>query len=292
MATLISGRDLATEVLERSFVILPGIGAKKEADIWRSGILHWDAFLAAEHVKGISAERKPELDSELLRYQEAHRCGDSHLVCSQLGPRHAWRAYSALGDRAMSLDIETTGLDRSSVTTVVGLHDADGGRCLVRDLPEDQMSIAGIPCRRLTPARLQTEVDRAGMLVTFNGASFDLPFLTREFGTRFQIPHLDLRPPLRRLGFSGGLKRIETDLAIPRDADLEGITGYHAVRMWYAWQRDRDTTAFERLIRYNIADIGNLGRMADHVDRALTKREFHDVIGRKTDWNPLDKERG
>ena len=50
-------------MIERTFQIAPGIGAKKERDIWSSGVLTWDDFLDSETVCGIKALRKKRCDS-------------------------------------------------------------------------------------------------------------------------------------------------------------------------------------------------------------------------------------
>src|SRR3972149_2982460 len=56
---------------------------------------------------------------------------------------------------------------------------------------------------------LPRALERPKVLVTFNGARFDLPFLRRAFPRmRLDQIHVDLLHPLRRLGYRGGLKAI------------------------------------------------------------------------------------
>jgi uncharacterized protein YprB with RNaseH-like and TPR domain len=69
--------------------------------------------------------------------------------------------------------------------------------------------------------------------------------------------HIDLRFLLKRLGYAGGLKKIEKDLGIGRETEINGMDGYEAVRLWQAYQWG-DDTALKTLIRYNRADIVNL----------------------------------
>jgi len=49
--------------------------------------------------------------------------------------------------------------------------------------------------------------------------------------------HIDLRFLLKKLGYAGGLKRIDKELGINRGADIDGIDGFEAVRLWneYRW---------------------------------------------------------
>jgi uncharacterized protein YprB with RNaseH-like and TPR domain len=92
---------------------------------------------------------------------------------------------------------------------------------------------------------------------TFNGESFDLPVLRRAFGVGLleRFRSLDLSIECRRVGISGGLKRIETNMQIPRR--LRGITGYDAMVLWERWENgDRD--ALQTLLDYNADDVINL----------------------------------
>ncbi|MFN7162642.1 MAG: ribonuclease H-like domain-containing protein, partial [Fimbriimonadales bacterium] len=73
--------------------------------------------------------------------------------------------------------------------------------------------------------------------------------------------HLDLCPTLRRVGLRGGLKRIEQQLGLIRDPDLEGLSGREAVLLWQAYRLGHDS-ALETLLRYNREDIVNLKPLA------------------------------
>ena len=94
-------------------------------------------------------------------------------------------------------------------------------------------------------------------LCTFNGESFDLPVLRRSFGVGLleRFRSLDLSIECRRVGISGGLKRIEAGLQIPRR--LRGITGYDAMVLWERWENG-DREALQTLLEYNADDVVNL----------------------------------
>ena len=47
------------------------------------------------------------------------------------------------------------------------------------------------------------------MIVTYNGKTFDVPFIEKYFGIRMNHAHIDLRYVLKSLGYSGGLKMFE-----------------------------------------------------------------------------------
>ena len=96
------------------------------------------------------------------------------------------------------------------------------------------------------------------MLVTFNGSQFDLPVLQAFFGGRpFRQTHIDLRFVLARLGFKGGLKKIEPRFGLNRPPDLAGLDGYDAVLLWERVRRG-DRVARDLLLRYNQEDVVNL----------------------------------
>ena len=101
------------------------------------------------------------------------------------------------------------------------------------------------------------------LIVTFNGASFDLPFLRAEFG---ELPtgfaHVDLRWVLARLGYRGGLKKIERATGLAKRGGLAELDGGHAVRMWEMAQQGEDE-ALATLIRYNAEDVASLPLLAE-----------------------------
>jgi hypothetical protein len=68
--------------------------------------------------------------------------------------------------------------------------------------------------------------------------------------------------PLRRLGYRGGLKRIEAELGVNREGALKQVDGYIAVLLWREYRRG-SATALDTLIRYNLEDVVNLQYLAD-----------------------------
>ena len=45
-------------MITQSFIFLPGIGYKKEKELWQLGIVNWDIFLKTKIIKSISKKRK------------------------------------------------------------------------------------------------------------------------------------------------------------------------------------------------------------------------------------------
>ena len=90
-----------------------------------------------------------------------------------------------------------------------------------------------------------------------------MPWIEDHFGKILGwTAHIDLRFPLRRLGFLGGLKAIEYQAGLSRRRELSDIQGADAVALWQRW-RQGDHNARETLITYNEADVASLPVLAD-----------------------------
>ncbi len=122
---------------------------------------------------------------------------------------------------------------------------------------------------------LKSVLDRYKLLVTFNGRSFDVPVIDRYFGGIMpDVPHLDLRFPLAKLGFTGGLKRIEECLGVKRSDDTEGLSGMDAVHLWHDYIRNGNRDSLDLLVEYNTEDIVNLKPLAEFVFSRMKGKIF------------------
>ena len=244
-------------MLRNTFIHVPGIGLKTEAALWSRGIATWEDYLNSHSSRAgirLPHSRVPEY---LLRSEEALERRDASFFGRGLPHAGLWRMFDEFKSSTIFLDIETTGLSPLyHQLTVVGCYD---GR-------EYRPYIAG---RDL--AELHEALANASMLVTFNGTQFDVPFLLRKMpGLKLPPVHLDLRFLLRRVELVGGLKQIETDLGLKREAG-GAADGREAVDLWYRYQRG-DSDALRRLIRYNHDDTVVLEYMADHATSLLRQR--------------------
>jgi uncharacterized protein YprB with RNaseH-like and TPR domain len=138
--------------------------------------------------------------------------------------------------------------------TVVGLYDGRRKRSFVK----------GVNLEDLPDA-----LEGVRLLVTFNGSRFDVPFLRRAFPRmRLDQLHVDLMNPLHRLGFWGGLKKIERRLGIERSDETAGMSGFDAVRLWAEYEAG-DDDALDTLIAYNREDVVNLEPLANFAYASL-----------------------
>lgn len=236
-------------MLKHTFLHIPGVGEATERALWEQGIVTWvDALDVGACPVGFSNARwgrSCRLIEESVRSLERR---DHRHFASALSSSEHWRAWPDFRRATAYVDIETTGCSHSSRVTVVGLYDGVRTQTFVAGDNLDE---------------LPSVLEQYAMLVTFNGASFDLPFLRRRFPN---LPtdhlHLDLMHALRRIGLTGGLKRIERTVGIERDHDLKGLDGWDAVRLWREYQAGKEES-LDTLIRYNAADIENLEILAE-----------------------------
>jgi uncharacterized protein YprB with RNaseH-like and TPR domain len=230
-------------VLTNTFIHIPGIGAATEARLWAEGLLTWRDFLQAPCVPPFSTAKRDHVRSYLLESERAFKEREHGFFSRLLASREQWRTFPEFADSIAYLDIETTGLGSGDEVTVVGVYDGANYRAYINglDLEEFPEDIAG-----------------CSLLVTYSGTCFDLPFLRRFFrGLQFDQLHIDLCYLLRRLGYSGGLKRVEERLGIERSRETQGLDGYDAVRLWREYEAGR-RRSLDLLVRYNMEDVTNL----------------------------------
>ncbi len=220
-----------------------------EKRLWEAGLEDWDLALdCREAPRGFSGARWAEAQRSLEESRQNLERREHRFFARTLASAEHWRALPEFSNRRAFLDIETTGMGSWAQVTVVGLYDGQRTRSYIAGENLDEF------CE---------DVEQYALLATFNGATFDLPFLCRRFP---RMPrdflHVDLRYVLRRLGYSGGLKAIERRLGMTREPDLAELSGEDAVRLWQEHLAG-DAEALERLVRYNAADVENLELLID-----------------------------
>jgi uncharacterized protein YprB with RNaseH-like and TPR domain len=226
-------------MLRATFQLAPGLGPERERRLWAAGVLDWTQLSRAPEPVLRPRLRAPLLEA-VAAAESALRAGDLETLARALPAREHWRLFASFAARAVYLDIET---DLEEGVTAVGLLDEGGPRVLLagRDL-----------------ADLPAAIPPSCLLVTFNGASFDVPVLERAFpGWRRPAAHVDLRPALARLGYRGGLKAIERQTGVGRPEHLRAMDGHAAVWLWRHGARG-DREALRLFTEYNLYDAVNL----------------------------------
>jgi uncharacterized protein YprB with RNaseH-like and TPR domain len=211
----------------------------------------------------------------LSRLEESreHR-GQAAYFHNRLPSSERWRLYRDFQHSCGFLDIETTGTSSDGhQITVIGLYD---GKRLYQFVSANNLE------------EFEDAIETYELLLTFNGSSFDLPFIAAFFRNfEFRQAHIDLRHVVRRLGYRGGLKRIEPMFGICRDHDIQEMSGYEAVVLWHE-HLCGNPEALPRLLKYNEADVVNLKTIMDIAWERL-QRELELAAGRLL---PFDLVRG
>jgi uncharacterized protein YprB with RNaseH-like and TPR domain len=154
-------------MLRHTYLHVPGVGEKRERDLWLRGFTDWDAFRRG-HPAGSWRE-------QILSHLDDTR------AARELPRREAWRLAKEFPGRTLFLDIETTGLSfEGDSVTCVGVSDGTTTQAFVRG-------------RDL--ARFPEALDGVELLVTYNGSSFDLPVLRNAF-PRIDFERFHHRPAL------------------------------------------------------------------------------------------------
>jgi uncharacterized protein len=181
-------------------------------------------------------------------------------------PTNGSASKSASGSASIFLDTETTGLagGTGTVAFVVGLAAIDACALVVTQYLllgfADEVALLEAVASHLGPDR---------RLVTFNGASFDLPLLrTRYRMHRLADPipsceHLDLLPWARRMRPDGWpnakLKTIES-LGLGFDR-IDDLPGDQVPQTWRRWLQFGDGIALPKVLEHNRLDLVSLAAL-------------------------------
>lgn len=158
------------------------------------------------------------------------------------------------------LDIETTGLSQIYADiTVIGIYLTDGSYHKFINMFGEEV----------TRDNLLGALQGVGILYTYNGSRFDLPFINSSLDVDLtkEFKHRDLMLDCWRNNLYGGLKAVEIQLGINRQ--LKGVDGLEAVRLWWRYRNSNDQDALTRLLKYNQEDVVNLKTLKEILDNNL-----------------------
>lgn len=239
-------------MLVRTFLHFPKIGERRERALWRFGYTDWNSILSKPALPFWSQfwdDWCREAEASLKALEELN----ASYFAQRLPKSFWWRVVPEFADQTVFLDVETDGTER---ITLLGIADWHQHFVFIRGI--DDMDEA------------RERLERAVVIVTYNGNSFDLPILRANFPS-WQLPplHLDLCPLLRRLGYKGGLKSVELQLGLKRSPETQGLNGRDAIRLWWQWRDYGDEKALNLLVAYNREDVINLRPLLDFAYRRL-----------------------
>ena len=250
-------------MITNSFIFLEGIGKKLEQNIWKSGIQDWEKFLLADEIKNISGHRKLYYDRKILDAKKALFNFDSCYFNNVLQQSEMWRLYDFFKEDCVFLDIETTGLSKfNDDITVFGLYDGINTKTMIKGINLDYDV-------------LKKELQKYKLIVTFNGSSFDVPFIEKRYPNMLpKIPNFDVKSITRQAGLKGGLKEIEKNLGIKRTHIVSKFYGGDALTLWKMYKATMDDYYLQLLVEYNEFDLVNLKSVADVCVKKMKEKIF------------------
>ncbi len=235
-------------MLKNTYIHIPGIGLVTERQIWKCGIKNWEDFLENHNIIKAAKAKRRLLFCGVEESIDQLSGGNHVFFARRLKTGDHWRAYRYFKEDTAFVDIETTGLSPGyDRITMIGIYNGKKTKTFIKGIDLDEAPL---------------ELAKYKQLVTFNGARFDLPFIEREFPGFFNHLHIDLLYPLKKIGYSGGLKKIEQQLGMKRSEETEGISGFDAVRLWNRYERG-DEESLDILVKYNTEDVVNLEKIIE-----------------------------
>ncbi len=209
------------------------------------------------------ADDVPAVTDRLLKISQRETWPIISLV-KDPGPSMASRIQN---DQVCFLDIETTGLSPNTYVFLCGLMYLHGRRFVAEQLfARDYAEEKGMLLY------LRNIVERYPMIVTFNGTSFDVPFLqTRMAVARMQsmppFEHVDLLEPARER-FSDVLPncRLETIERHLRGVARSGdIPSRDIPEAYHEFVRTGDASDIQRVLYHNLMDLLAMAYMVNHL---------------------------
>ena len=260
-------------MIREAFRHLPGIGPERLAILRAAGIRTWDDI--GDHPPPglkMGADGWRELRKAVALCHRAWEQTDLQYLVNAFAIADHWRILASWFPQASFFDIETTGLSADSQVSLIGCYHRQRLHVFIRGK---------------NMADFLDLLDDVTLLVSFNGSSFDVPRVLEAFHIpALPCPHVDLRWLCYHARLTGGLKRVERSLGIARPADLAGVEGAEAVRLWNLWQKAGIQTAGRKLVRYCCADVLSLQTVAANLLKKCAPDLSYPI--HKPAWDQLD----
>lgn len=241
------------------------MGPKTIASLNAAGIESWFDCLNRHEAIPFNGRRRRLFLEEVQKSILALEQENIAFFTEVFPPSEQWRVLAQFLHRAAFVDIETTGLSYqyAHISVIAACRGNSLHTFVYGENLDEFLSFA----------------DECDLIVTFNGSSFDLPFMERSFCIPdLGVPHLDLRWIAYHMGYRGGLKALERRMGIRRPARVMGIDGFEAVALFRRWQAG-DAAARDLLVSYCAADTIAARLLAErilsaaHCDVALSEPE-------------------
>ncbi len=232
-------------MITKCFTFLDGISNRKQDRILEQ-VNDWNDFIG-KNVKGISKLRKFFYDQKVREAKQALLNDDLGFFNKNFKNKDLLFLYKYYRDETCFLDIE---INRGREDIVlVGVDDGY----------EIKQFLKGF---NLEKNILFDYLSRFKVIVTYNGAAFDIPLLKKYFNFKLNFIHIDLKPICLSFGFKGGLKKIEKELGIERNLCYDVKHG-DPCKLYRVFMITRDEYYLDLLLRYNEEDCQNLKKIIE-----------------------------
>ena len=229
-------------MLKNTFLHISGVGLKKEKKIWENQAREWNSFL--KNNNSIFSKSQHAEILEKIRLSKLNLSKkDANYFYNVLPSNEQWRLFHEFKNNVLYLDIETNGSNPdSNIITTISTYDGKNIKYYVNGKNLDEFV---------------NHVYQYKILITYNGKTFDIPFIEKFFNIQLDHAQIDLRYVLKNLGYKGGLKSCEKQLGLLRN-ELDGVDGYFAIHLWNDYYYNNNIKALNTLLAYNIEDVINL----------------------------------
>jgi len=232
-------------MLTSSFSCFTGLSSASEQKLWELGCLAWDQFEYLPE-KTFSPQKMNDVRLQIDQATIALKAGMPDYFLNRFANPDKIRVLKKFQKESAVIDIETTGLTQDSEITSIAVLKHGKIFMYVKDI---------------NLSNFLESLKDINLIITFNGTRFDLPFIKKFFNIDLPIPHLDLLPVLKQLGYVGGQKQCEAALGLGRSLST-GLDGRDAVSLWKSWQRHQIQSDLKHLIFYNAEDVFMLEKLA------------------------------
>lgn len=242
--------------IKSTFLHLKGFGKKTEQRLWEKGVLDWEHYNTLEQQDNLFYNGFATiLEDSFVAYKKK----DVDFFAQTLPRNEYCRLALSFPEDVLFLDIETTGLSSYyDYVTVIGWSIKNEYGYYIHGLNDI--------------THFQEVLNKAKILVTFNGSIFDIPFLKTHFRElAFPRCHIDLRFLAKSNGLEGGQKQIEQIIGFKRPKSLQETSGFAATLLWdeYKWGKK---TSLEKLVKYNHSDIEGMKAIFDYCIKNMYKK--------------------
>jgi len=242
--------------IKSTYIHIRGFGKATEKKLWESGLLTWNDYIKQNKQKGVFSQ---EAISMLKTSNDAYRNKNLDFFSKTLPQNEYYRLALSFPEDVLFLDIKTTGLSTYyDYVTMVGWSQKDKYDYYIYGLHDIR--------------KLKDALDKAKIIITFNGSVFDIPFLKKHFKElKFPTTHIDLRFLSKSSGLECGRKKIEEVIGFKRPKALQETNGFTAALLWdeYKWGKK---TSLEKLIAFNHSDIESMKVIFDYCTRNIYKK--------------------